>query len=78
MESIFAVEESKIRCIRPGDKNFKIQGPILQSDRASIEISPSCPNHYAQLILECYNRGWIKPVAYVTERELIFMGLSND
>lgn len=78
MESIFAVEKSNIHCIKPGDRHFKIQGPLIQSDRASIEISSSCPNTYAQVILECYNRGWIKPVAYVTDRELVFIGLSND
>jgi hypothetical protein len=29
------------------------------------------------IIDECIRKGWLKPVAHVTERELIFMGLSE-
>ena len=73
----FTTEKSNIRTLKPGDKHFQIQGKFMLTDRAGIDISQKCPPHYAQVILECYNRGWIKAVANVTERELIFMGLSD-
>ena len=50
----------------------------MMCDRASIEISPSCPSRYADIIAQCYNNGWIKPVAHVTEKEYMLLGLSND
>jgi hypothetical protein len=46
--------------------------------RAGFDISQSCPKEYRMIILECINIGWLKPVAHVHERELLFMGLSND
>ncbi len=63
--------------IRPGDKMFYINNGFITSDRASIEIGASCPRQYANIIAECYQNGWIKPVAHVTEKEYILMGLSN-
>lgn len=70
--------KNSIRTIKPGDPNFKIQSGLCLTDRASIEISTNCPSRYANFILECYNNGWIKPVAHVTERELLFVGLSQE
>jgi hypothetical protein len=46
--------------------------------RAGFEINAQCPREYKMIISECINNGWLKPVAHVTERELLFMGLSND
>jgi len=68
---------SQIRTIKPGDPNFIITDGLVQASRAGIEISQRCPSNYADLIAECINHGWIKPVAHVTERELIFMGLNK-
>jgi hypothetical protein len=73
----YTVHQSQIRTIKPGDPNFIITDGLVQTNRAGIEISQRCPSNYADLIAECINHGWIKPVAHVTERELIFMGLSK-
>ena len=73
----FTTEKRTTRTLRPGDPHFQIPGKITMTDRASIEITTKCPQRYAEIIVECYNRGWIKPVANVTERELLFMGLSK-
>ena len=69
--------KSTIKTIKPGDRAFTIQGDLIVTDRASIEIDPRCPSRYANLILECYNNGWIKPVAHVTEQEYTFIGLTR-
>jgi hypothetical protein len=71
------LRQSQIRTIKPGDPNFVINDGIVQAHRAGFEISQRCPENYKDLILECMRHGWIKPVAHVTERELIFMGLTK-
>lgn len=67
----------KIKTIKPGDKMFKINNGFMTSDRASIEISPKCPSHIAVLVAQAYEAGYIKPVAHVTEKEYVLMGLAN-
>ena len=74
----YTVHKSQIRTIKPGDPNFVINDGLVQANRAGIEISQRCPENYKDLIIECINHGWLKPVANVTERELLFMGLSNE
>jgi hypothetical protein len=73
----YRVHQSQIRTLKPGDTNFVITDGLTQTNRAGIEISRRCPENYKDLIIECINHGWIKPVANVTERELIFMGLTK-
>jgi hypothetical protein len=46
--------------------------------RAGFNISQGCPKEYRMIILECMNNGWLTPVAHVHERELLFMGLSDE
>ena len=68
---------TRIRTIRPGDKLFKIHNGFMASDRASLEISPHCPTQWANIIARAHQEGWLKPVAHVTEKEYVLMGLSN-
>jgi hypothetical protein len=74
----FNIHQSKIRTIKQNDPRFKIVDHIVTVDRAGFEISQRCPENYKELILECISHGWIKPVAHVHERELLFMGLSQE
>ena len=46
--------------------------------RAGFEINENCPREYRQIIAACIDQGWLKPIAHVTERELLFMGLSQE
>ena len=68
---------SQLHTIKPGDPNFVISDGLTLTNRAGLEISQRCPENYKDLILECLSHGWLKPVANVTERELIFMGLTK-
>ena len=74
----FTAHDSKIRTIKPGDKRFIIQDKFTMAHRAGFEIDAGCPAAYRSIIVQCYNKGWLKPVANVTEREMIFMGLSDE
>jgi hypothetical protein len=73
-----ACEESKTYTIRPGDSDFNIMGKFTVSRRASIEIDSKCPHYIAQIVHQAVSKGYIVPVATITEREKIFIGLTNE
>lgn len=74
----FTTHQSQIRTIKQDDARFRIIDKFTTSGRAGFEISNQCPREYKLILSECINRGWIKPVAYMTERELLISGLTND
>jgi hypothetical protein len=74
----FTIHQSQIRTIKQSDPRFHIHDKFITAPRAGFEISQRCPENYRDLIAECINHGWLKPVAYMTERELLISGLSND
>jgi hypothetical protein len=78
MDINFTTDKSKIRTIRPGDKHFQIPDKFVLYQRAGFEISANCPREYMKVIQLCYANGWLKPVANMSEKEYIFMGLTND
>jgi hypothetical protein len=74
----FTTHHSQIRTLKQSDPRFLIHDKFTVTPRAGFEISQRCPENYRSLIQECIQHGWLKPVAHVTERELLFMGLAND
>ena len=74
----FTTHPSQIRTIKQSDPRFQIVDKFVTAPRAGFEISEKCPLEYILILSECVNRGWIQPVAYMTERELLISGLSND
>ena len=70
--------KSQIRTIRQDDPRFQIQDDLFMATRAGFEISDRCPAEYKVVLQECINNGWLKPVAYMTERELLLSGLTKD
>lgn len=77
MEFNYTCKELKTHTIRPGDPDFNIMGKFTISRRASIELSNHCPPGYRDIIMQAIDRGWITPVATITDRERVFMGLSK-
>ena len=73
----YTIHRSQIRTIRQEDPNFIIQDGLTITPRAGFEISNTCPRQYKLIIAECINKGWLQPIANLTERELIFMGLTK-
>lgn len=74
----FKTHQSRIRTLKPGDSRFSIVDKFVTAPRAAFEISNECPFNHRQAIEVAIERGWLKPVAHVHERELIFMGLSQE
>jgi hypothetical protein len=74
----YTLHKSQLRTLRQDDPNFMIRDGFVRAPRAGFHILPECPREYKMIISECINNGWLKPVAHITEREYIFMGLSAD
>ena len=73
----YTIYRSQVHTIRQKDPNFTIQDGLTLTPRAGFEINKSCPREYRQIIAACIDQGWLQPVANVTERELIFAGLTK-
>lgn len=73
----YIAHRSQIRTIRANDPRFIISDGLVISPRAGFNILPECPREYKLIIQDCIDRGWLQPIANVTERELIFMGLGE-
>lgn len=58
-----------VRAMRPNDNRWRFIVGLESYPRAAIEVSRDCPGKYADIILECINHGWIKPIAYLKESE---------
>jgi hypothetical protein len=69
---------SSIRTLRKDHPNFFIRSGLYHSPRAGFELEDCCPREYRLVIAECLNRGWLKPVAYVSDKELMITGLTKD
>ena len=66
---MFKTKQSHVT-LRPGHEDFSFSPDgITVVPRASIEISQRCPENYRSLIAECFNQGWIKPIANMRDTE---------
>ncbi len=68
---------SNIITIRQGDKNFIMTDGFMVSPRAGFEINPKCPMEYSMVLTECINKGWMKPVAFVKEKDFMWEKLCD-
>jgi hypothetical protein len=74
----YTLHKSQTKTIRNTDPEFYINDGFVRSPRAGFHILPQCPQEYKMIISECINNGWLKPVATVTEREMLFIGLTKE
>jgi len=72
-----STHQSSIRTLSQSDPNFIIYDKFVSAPRAGFEISQHCPKDYRMIIQECIRYGWLKPIANITERELLFIGLTK-
>ena len=61
-----------IRTLREGDPMFHIMGNITMTPRAGFEISEGCPTEFQVIIRRAILSGWLKPVAYIRDDELMW------
>ena len=69
--NIYQGNKSIVRTIRQNDPDFHMKDGYVLHARAAFEITASCPHTYKEIIGECLRQGWLKPVAYVKDYELM-------
>jgi hypothetical protein len=74
----YTIHKSKIRTLKPDDPRFIIKDKLVVSPRAGFEFSADCPRSHRLVIMEAIKNQWLLPIANITERELIFIGLTNE
>jgi hypothetical protein len=58
------------KTLRHNDADFTFSPDGIKIvPRASFEVSHHCPAQYKQVIAECLNNGWLKPVAHMRDTE---------
>lgn len=73
----FTTPEKKIKKINQNDPDFIIDDGIIMAPRAGFEISSGCPWNYKEIIQECIQHGWLKPVAYMKQSEYLWEKLGE-
>lgn len=73
----FVGYKNNVKIIRPSDDHFYIKNRFVVTPRAGFEIVKECPREYKLIIQDCIDRGWLKPVAHVTDYELLVMNLGK-
>jgi hypothetical protein len=74
----YTLHKSQVYSIRQGEPDFKIIDGFSVYPRAMVHILPECPWQVRDQINFAIAKGYLQLVANVTERERIFMGLTND
>ena len=60
----YTTSKSDYKTVRPGDPLFTFSpNGFTLVHRAGFELSNNCPAEYRSVILQAYQRGWLKPVA---------------
>ena len=73
----FTIKQTCIPTIRQGDPKWLIVDGTVAAPRAGFEITTRCPREYKELIQDCIDRGWLKPIANVRDNELFWEEFSK-
>ena len=71
------VHKSQVHSIRQGDPDFNINDGFITYPRAMLHIPPECPGNIRDTINWAISKGYLKAVANITEREMLFIGLTK-
>ena len=66
-----------IRTIKQGEADWMIQSGLTLAPRAGFEISAECPREYRLLMIKCMDKGWLKPLANILEKDYTWEKLSK-
>ncbi len=73
----YNVKPNEVKTVFPGDASFKFTKDMVEYPRAAIFIAEDCPDNLKYQILIYQRKGYIKPVAYVPTKELIWEELQR-
>lgn len=61
---------NRVKTIKRGEPGFTIVVDGFSiAPRAGFQINDKCPNEYRLVLQECISKGWIEPVAFMTDQE---------
>lgn len=78
MSSNYTITKSNITTVQSGDPDWMMLDGVITTPRAGFEISNRCPDHYKYIILDCINRGWLKPIAHLYDYERTYEKLKYE
>lgn len=61
-----------VKKLQFSDDDFCFNEDNTEYYRAAIELDKEIPVQFKRIVIECFEKGWIKPVAYIREQELIW------
>jgi len=68
----------KVKTLKSGDNDFTFSHDgFTLTPRAGFQISSGCPQNYREIIAECIQYGWLKPVAHMKESEFVWETLQK-
>ena len=73
----YIVKPTEVKSLYPGDKDFKFMIDLVEYPRAAVTVTKECPANYRDIIYTCQAKGWIKPIAYVPTKELVWEELQR-
>lgn len=71
-------KKSQVRMLTKSDPAFHIVDSFTITNRAGVIISEKCPEEYKKIIMDCIGWGYIQPVAYIREDELMWIQLKEE
>jgi hypothetical protein len=74
----YTVSKPTIKRIYRGQSGFNMIDGVKLVPRAAIEILEQCPSNMRGQIEWAIAKGWIQPVAYVRDDELVWDKLTNN
>lgn len=76
---MFIVDEPKKKFVKitQNDPAWNQVSGVTVYSRAALEISSDCPSSHAWIIQHALNVGWLKQVAYVEEKTLMWETLQK-
>jgi len=64
------ISGTRFKTLHRGDDDFMFSPDgYTMVPRASFTVSSGCPENYREIIAECVNHGWLKPVAHMRDTE---------
>jgi hypothetical protein len=74
----YKIHRTQVRTLRQSDPDFQLRDGMVVTPRAGFEILSGCPVEYKKVIQVCINNGWLRPVAHILDRDLMWEKLQNE
>jgi hypothetical protein len=67
---MFKATTHRFKTLRNSDPDFRFSPDgVTVVPRAGLEILPTCPQQYREIIQSCLHHGWLRPVAHMRDTE---------